>query len=192
MRVSLGYVGDKDRTCTHEWIIVGKERARPDPLSRLNLQKHSWGRDCNQVTCKKRCSNLKQTWLLQIGSSRVHKSISGGESCVYLNTLKLFCLQDITGWGENDRGVSYTFGGDVVRHFLKRNDLSLIVRAHQVRITKRLSLQQDNYPFWVWSRAIKDRSKGYSYTGHYPAVKTMRQTFDSIHKNLYLYFFLTN
>ncbi|XP_033629969.1 serine/threonine-protein phosphatase PP1-gamma catalytic subunit B-like [Asterias rubens] len=39
---------------------------------------------------------------------------------------------DITGWGENDRGVSYTFGGDVVRHFLKRNDLSLIVRAHQV------------------------------------------------------------
>ncbi|KAJ8036988.1 Serine/threonine-protein phosphatase PP1-beta [Holothuria leucospilota] len=40
--------------------------------------------------------------------------------------------EDITGWGENDRGVSYTFGGDVIRHFLKQNDLSLIVRAHQV------------------------------------------------------------
>ncbi|XP_033119283.1 serine/threonine-protein phosphatase PP1-like [Anneissia japonica] len=40
--------------------------------------------------------------------------------------------EDITGFGENDRGVSYTFGGDVVRHFLKDNDLSLIVRAHQV------------------------------------------------------------
>eukprot|EP00057_Strongylocentrotus_purpuratus_P034297 XP_794664.2 PREDICTED: serine/threonine-protein phosphatase PP1 [Strongylocentrotus purpuratus] len=40
--------------------------------------------------------------------------------------------EDITGWGENDRGVSYTFGGDVVRHFLKKNELSLIVRAHQV------------------------------------------------------------
>ncbi|XP_074647206.1 uncharacterized protein LOC141903131 [Tubulanus polymorphus] len=40
--------------------------------------------------------------------------------------------EDITGWGENDRGVSYTFGGDVVRHFLKKQDCSLIVRAHQV------------------------------------------------------------
>ena len=40
--------------------------------------------------------------------------------------------EDISGWGENDRGVSFTFGGDVVRHFLKKHDLSLIVRAHQV------------------------------------------------------------
>ncbi|XP_022256503.1 serine/threonine-protein phosphatase PP1-2-like [Limulus polyphemus] len=39
---------------------------------------------------------------------------------------------DITGWGENDRGVSYTFGGDVVRTFLEKHDLSLIVRGHQV------------------------------------------------------------
>lgn len=42
-------------------------------------------------------------------------------------------LQDITGWGENDRGVSFTFGGDVVRQFLKKHDFSLIARAHQVR-----------------------------------------------------------
>ncbi|XP_035694826.1 serine/threonine-protein phosphatase alpha-2 isoform-like [Branchiostoma floridae] len=40
--------------------------------------------------------------------------------------------EDITGWGENDRGVSYTFGGDVVRNFLRKHDCSLIVRAHQV------------------------------------------------------------
>lgn len=40
--------------------------------------------------------------------------------------------EDITGWGENDRGVSYTFGGDVVRTFLAKHDCSLIVRAHQV------------------------------------------------------------
>ncbi|CAD5119367.1 DgyrCDS7984 [Dimorphilus gyrociliatus] len=40
--------------------------------------------------------------------------------------------EDITGWGENDRGVSYTFGGDVVRSFLKKQECSLIVRAHQV------------------------------------------------------------
>jgi hypothetical protein len=40
--------------------------------------------------------------------------------------------KDIQGWGENDRGVSFTFGQDVVSNFLKRHDLDLICRAHQV------------------------------------------------------------
>ena len=40
--------------------------------------------------------------------------------------------RDIQGWGENDRGVSFTFGPDVVTAFLKRQDLDLICRAHQV------------------------------------------------------------
>ena len=40
--------------------------------------------------------------------------------------------KDIVGWGENDRGVSFTFGPDVVTAFLKRHDLDLICRAHQV------------------------------------------------------------
>ena len=40
--------------------------------------------------------------------------------------------KDISGWGENDRGVSFTFGPDVVAHFLKNHDFDLIVRAHQV------------------------------------------------------------
>ncbi|EDW00886.1 serine/threonine-protein phosphatase alpha-3 isoform [Drosophila grimshawi] len=36
------------------------------------------------------------------------------------------------GWCLNDRGVSYTFGADIVASFLKRHDFSLICRAHQV------------------------------------------------------------
>ena len=40
--------------------------------------------------------------------------------------------KDIQGWGENDRGVSFTFGADVVNKFLTRHDLDLICRAHQV------------------------------------------------------------
>jgi len=36
------------------------------------------------------------------------------------------------GWGENDRGVSYTFGKDVLQSFLNRHDLDLVCRAHQV------------------------------------------------------------
>jgi serine/threonine-protein phosphatase PP1 catalytic subunit len=38
------------------------------------------------------------------------------------------------GWGMNDRGVSYTFGADVVTNFLKKLDLDLICRAHQVHL----------------------------------------------------------
>uniref|UniRef100_A0A8D9C1K6 Serine/threonine-protein phosphatase n=1 Tax=Cacopsylla melanoneura TaxID=428564 RepID=A0A8D9C1K6_9HEMI len=40
--------------------------------------------------------------------------------------------EGVTGWGSNERGVSYVFGPDVVRSFLRRHDFSLIVRAHQV------------------------------------------------------------
>lgn len=41
--------------------------------------------------------------------------------------------KDITGWSENDRGVSFTFGPDVVSRFLQKHDMDLICRAHQVR-----------------------------------------------------------
>lgn len=40
--------------------------------------------------------------------------------------------RDIIGWGENDRGVSFTFGEDIARDFLATHDLDLICRAHQV------------------------------------------------------------
>lgn len=40
--------------------------------------------------------------------------------------------RDVRGWGENDRGVSFTFGADKVEEFLKNHDLDLICRAHQV------------------------------------------------------------
>ena len=39
--------------------------------------------------------------------------------------------KEIQGWGENDRGVSYTFGPDSVTEFLQKHDLDLICRAHQ-------------------------------------------------------------
>lgn len=40
--------------------------------------------------------------------------------------------KEVKGWGENDRGVSYTFGPDSVLEFLAKHDLDLICRAHQV------------------------------------------------------------
>ena len=40
--------------------------------------------------------------------------------------------KEVNGWGENDRGVSFTFGGEIVSKFLHKHDLDLICRAHQV------------------------------------------------------------
>eukprot|EP00768_Dysnectes_brevis_P000056 gnl/Dysnectes_brevis/1013_a1130_1838.p1 GENE.gnl/Dysnectes_brevis/1013_a1130_1838~~gnl/Dysnectes_brevis/1013_a1130_1838.p1 ORF type:complete len:734 (+),score=188.38 gnl/Dysnectes_brevis/1013_a1130_1838:174-2204(+) len=47
----------------------------------------------------------------------------------------------IRGWAENDRGVSYTFGADVVMQFLRQHDFDLICRAHQV--------VEDGYEFFA-------------------------------------------
>lgn len=59
--------------------------------------------------------------------------------CVCVSLAGLLCDllwsdpdKDVQGWGENDRGVSFTFGADVVSKFLNRHDLDLICRAHQV------------------------------------------------------------
>jgi len=46
-----------------------------------------------------------------------------------------------TGWAESERGVSYTFGPDVVRKFLEQHDFDLLVRAHQV--------VEDGYEFFA-------------------------------------------
>ncbi|VEU41339.1 unnamed protein product [Pseudo-nitzschia multistriata] len=53
---------------------------------------------------------------------------------------------NIQGWAENDRGVSYIFGSDVVENFLERQDLDLIVRAHQV--------VEDGYEFFAGRRLV--------------------------------------
>ncbi|XP_075158979.1 protein phosphatase 1 catalytic subunit flapwing isoform X1 [Haematobia irritans] len=49
--------------------------------------------------------------------------------------------KDVQGWGENDRGVSFTFGADVVSKFLSKHEMDLICRAHQV--------VEDGYEFFA-------------------------------------------
>ncbi len=48
---------------------------------------------------------------------------------------------EVQGWGDNERGVSYTFGSDVASVFLKKHELDLICRAHQV--------VEDGYEFFA-------------------------------------------
>ncbi|CAN1354871.1 Serine/threonine-protein phosphatase PP1 isozyme 9 [Linum perenne] len=50
------------------------------------------------------------------------------------------------GWGPSDRGVSSTFGADVVVEFLDKNDLDLICRGHQV--------VEDGYEFFAQRRLV--------------------------------------
>ena len=50
------------------------------------------------------------------------------------------------GWAENDRGVSFVFGADVVAAFLEQHDLDLLVRAHQV--------VEDGYEFFAGRRLV--------------------------------------
>ncbi|MED6193727.1 hypothetical protein PIB30_022190 [Stylosanthes scabra] len=49
--------------------------------------------------------------------------------------------RDIQGWGGSERGVSCTFGPDRVTEFLRKHDLDLICRAHQV--------VEDGYEFFA-------------------------------------------
>ncbi|CAF5131902.1 unnamed protein product [Rotaria sp. Silwood1] len=48
---------------------------------------------------------------------------------------------EVNGWGENDRGISFTFGAEVVSKFLRRHDFDLICRAHQI--------VEDGYEFFA-------------------------------------------
>ena len=38
----------------------------------------------------------------------------------------------VKDWGDNDRGVSFTFGEEIISKFVQKNDIDLICRAHQV------------------------------------------------------------
>jgi serine/threonine-protein phosphatase PP1 catalytic subunit len=49
--------------------------------------------------------------------------------------------KDVEAWGENDRGVSFTFGQNIVESFLAQHGFDLIARAHQV--------VEDGYEFFA-------------------------------------------
>ncbi|ODV97324.1 hypothetical protein PACTADRAFT_55775 [Pachysolen tannophilus NRRL Y-2460] len=49
-------------------------------------------------------------------------------------------------WGDNDRGVSYTFGPHIVSNFLQHQNMDLVVRAHMV--------VQDGYEFFAKRKLV--------------------------------------
>ena len=79
--------------------------------------------------------------------------------------------KDIVGWGENDRGVSFTFGEDVVSQFLRRHDLDLICRAHQV--------VEDGYEFFARRQLVTIFSAP-NYCGEFDNAGAMMSVDDTL------------
>ncbi|WOL09304.1 serine/threonine-protein phosphatase PP1 [Canna indica] len=79
--------------------------------------------------------------------------------------------KDIEGWGENDRGVSYTFGPDKVTEFLQTHDLDLICRAHQV--------VEDGYEFFA-KRQLVTIFSAPNYCGEFDNAGAMMSIDDTL------------
>ena len=78
---------------------------------------------------------------------------------------------DITGWAENDRGVSYVFGPDIVTDFLDKNDFDLVVRAHQV--------VEDGYEFFA-KRQLVTVFSAPNYCGEFDNAGAMMSVDESL------------
>jgi len=79
--------------------------------------------------------------------------------------------KDVSGWGDNDRGVSYTFGSDVVRKFLDEHDLDLVCRAHQV--------VEDGYEFFAQRQLVTVFSAP-NYCGEFDNAGAMMSVDDTL------------
>ncbi|CAH1454726.1 unnamed protein product [Lactuca virosa] len=79
--------------------------------------------------------------------------------------------RDVEGWGENDRGVSYTFGADKVAEYLEKHDLDLICRAHQV--------VEDGYEFFA-SRQLVTIFSAPNYCGEFDNAGAMMSVDDTL------------
>eukprot|EP00475_Leptophrys_vorax_P005490 TRINITY_DN13310_c0_g1_i1.p1 TRINITY_DN13310_c0_g1~~TRINITY_DN13310_c0_g1_i1.p1 ORF type:complete len:322 (+),score=46.07 TRINITY_DN13310_c0_g1_i1:228-1193(+) len=79
--------------------------------------------------------------------------------------------KDIQGWGDNDRGVSYTFGADAVTDFLDKHDLDLVCRAHQV--------VEDGYEFFA-KRQLVTVFSAPNYCGEFDNAGAMMSVDESL------------
>jgi serine/threonine-protein phosphatase PP1 catalytic subunit len=78
---------------------------------------------------------------------------------------------ETSGWSENDRGVSFTFGADVVARFLKKHNLDLICRAHQV--------VEDGYEFFA-KRQLVTLFSAPNYCGEFDNAGAMMSVDESL------------
>ncbi|KAI3933563.1 hypothetical protein MKX01_032668 [Papaver californicum] len=75
------------------------------------------------------------------------------------------------GWAANDRGVSFTFGAEQVTDFLRKHDLDLICRAHQV--------VEDGYEFFA-NRQLVTIFSAPNYCGEFDNAGAMMSVDESL------------
>ena len=78
----------------------------------------------------------------------------------------------VDDWGVSDRGVSFTFGKDVVKSFLRNHDLDLICRAHQV--------VEDGYEFFA-ARKLVTVFSAPNYCGEFDNAGAMMTINDKLY-----------
>ncbi|KAH8294265.1 hypothetical protein KR054_010127 [Drosophila jambulina] len=79
--------------------------------------------------------------------------------------------KDTAGWGENDRGVSFTFGAEVVTKFLHKHSFDLVCRAHQV--------VEDGYEFFA-KRQLVTIFSAPNYCGEFDNAGAMMSVDDTL------------
>jgi serine/threonine-protein phosphatase PP1 catalytic subunit len=79
--------------------------------------------------------------------------------------------KDVPAWEDNERGVSYVFGPEIVTLFLKKHDLDLICRAHQV--------VEDGYEFFS-KRQLVTVFSAPNYCGEFDNSGAMMTVDDSL------------
>lgn len=79
--------------------------------------------------------------------------------------------KEVNEWGENDRGVSFTFGEEIVNKFAQRNDIDLICRAHQV--------VEDGYEFFC-KRQLVTLFSAPNYCGEFDNSGAMMSVDDTL------------
>jgi serine/threonine-protein phosphatase PP1 catalytic subunit len=79
--------------------------------------------------------------------------------------------KDAPAWEDNERGVSYVFGPEIVTIFLKKHDLDLVCRAHQV--------VEDGYEFFS-KRQLVTVFSAPNYCGEFDNSGAMMTVDDSL------------
>ena len=79
--------------------------------------------------------------------------------------------KECSGWGENDKGVSFTFGPEIVSKFLAKHDFDLIARGNQV--------VEDGYEFFA-NRQLVTLFSAPNYCGEFDNAGAMMSVDDSL------------
>ncbi|KRX01833.1 hypothetical protein PPERSA_00543 [Pseudocohnilembus persalinus] len=79
--------------------------------------------------------------------------------------------KEVQGWAENERGVSYVFSPEIVTVFLKKHELDLICRAHQV--------VEDGYEFFA-KRQLVTLFSAPNYCGEFDNAGAMMTIDESL------------